>query len=255
MRLAGIYTIRDTPQPYYWDIVFEWEDELSKSLRVPLVPVGKKFDKVYKPSWLRKILNRVNWYSRMDRFFHKPKDFYLAFHIGSPGVYSFFTRQNVIPLIIDFWKNESIERFERVFCNAKVVLITSLEAFVYLKAVGCSLPLEHLALSIPDDWLKSGDSHRDVDIVQFGRQNSKLTEFALKLIVEHPDIDYVYAEKQGNNVRLKSTKRGWLGEGANRKSFEAILRRAKVSLVSAPGIDGDEARTGGFSPVTPRFLE
>ena len=35
MQISGIYTIRDTPQAHYWDIVFEWEDQLAKHLTSP----------------------------------------------------------------------------------------------------------------------------------------------------------------------------------------------------------------------------
>lgn len=33
------------------------------------------------------------------------------------------------------------------------------------------------------------------------------------------------------------------------------MRASKVSFYSTPGLDGGEKRTGGFNPVTPRFLE
>jgi hypothetical protein len=34
-----------------------------------------------------------------------------------------------------------------------------------------------------------------------------------------------------------------------------LLRSSKISFYSTPGIDGGEIRTGGFNPVTPRYLE
>jgi hypothetical protein len=40
-----------------------------------------------------------------------------------------------------------------------------------------------------------------------------------------------------------------------RADFIGLLKRSRISLVSAPGLDDDKIRTGGFSPVTPRFLE
>src|SRR5688572_28239637 len=111
MKVSGIYTIRDTPHPYYWDVVYEWEDELSKALKIPLIPVGKNYDVIYEPSTINKILNRLNFYQWRDRFF-QPTEFYLAFHIGPPGTYSFHSRKNVIPIIIDFWKSENLKKFE-----------------------------------------------------------------------------------------------------------------------------------------------
>jgi hypothetical protein len=34
-----------------------------------------------------------------------------------------------------------------------------------------------------------------------------------------------------------------------------ILKLCRIGFYSTPGIDGGEVRTGGFNPVTPRFLE
>src|SRR5687768_9049122 len=132
VELAGIYTIRDTPHPYYWDVVYEWEDELSKTLNIPLIPVGKEYDVIYKPSVARKVLNRLNYYQRKDRYFFHPTKFYIAFHIGPPGVYSFHSRKNVIPIIIDFWKTENLKKFESLLSLTKVVFVTSREVYNYL---------------------------------------------------------------------------------------------------------------------------
>ncbi|MEZ5027001.1 MAG: hypothetical protein R2739_10540 [Chitinophagales bacterium] len=33
------------------------------------------------------------------------------------------------------------------------------------------------------------------------------------------------------------------------------MSRAKIAIVTSPGIDGGELRTGGFNPVTPRIFE
>jgi hypothetical protein len=46
-----------------------------------------------------------------------------------------------------------------------------------------------------------------------------------------------------------------LGQLTNRESFLNLLRKSKISLLSTPGLDADVERTGGFSPVTPRFFE
>jgi len=255
MKLRGIYTIRDTVQPYYWDIVFEWEDIFSKALNLPLIRVGSRYDNIYKPSTLRKVLNRLNIYQRFEALF-RSSDAYLAFHIGPPGVYSFYTSPNVIPIIIDFWKHEPLGRLRNIFSNSSVVFVTSKEVCNFLAENSISLPIEHLAVSLPDSCLYPvSNTMRRHDIVQFGRQNSLLTAFVKRLLEERPEIDYVFAEKVGDKQIIRSTKYGDLGEARSRTEFMNILRQSKVCLVSTPGIDGDTDRTGGFSPVTPRFLE
>ena len=256
MKVNGIYTIRDVSHPYYWDIIYEWEDIFSQVFDAPLIPVGKDYDEIYRPSFFRKILNRINYYQIRDRYFLQPTDYYLAFHIGPPGVYSFHSRMNVIPIIIDFWGTENTQRFEKIFYKSPAVVVSSKQVYNYLKSKRINLNLLHLPLSLPDKYmLRNLGSDREIDVVQMGRQNSQLAQFMEQLMKEHPEIHYVWAENRGGVFYMISNKNGNLGKFSDRESFMGLLRRSKVSLLSAPGVDQDFSRTGGFSPVTPRFLE
>ncbi|HLA58614.1 MAG TPA: hypothetical protein VK622_07630 [Puia sp.] len=255
-ELAGIYTIRDTLHPYYWDVVYEWEDVLARTLRIPLIPVGKEYDKIYKPLTVRKILNRIGFYQRRDRYFFNPSKYYIAFHIGPPGVYSFHSRRNVIPIIIDFWKSENLKRFESIFSLNECVFITSKEVYNYLVDNKMKIKLGHLALSLPDKmFAQISNTKREFDLIQIGRQNEKATHYVKLLLSEFPQINYLYSERIDGKVQMHSSLNGKLGEFTSRESFLNLLKKTKVSLLSAPGLDDDAERTGGFSPVTPRFLE
>ncbi len=256
IRISGIYTIRDCPHPYYWDIVYEWEDQIAHTLGIPLIPVGKKYDEIYQPSTLKKILNRINAYQLWDKYFFSPQNHYLAFHIGPPGVYSFYTRKNVIPIIIDFWKHENIKRFEAIFRLSPAVLISSREVYNYLKSVTTEVKIKHLALSLPDKFLEATTSMiRDIDVIQIGRNNETFDGYMKELLAEFPDVHYVYARRQNHEIHIMSNKYGFIDVFNKREDFIALLNRSKISLVSAPGLDDDRKRTGGFSPVTPRFFE
>ncbi len=256
LDVLGIYSNRNTPQPYYWDVVYEWEDELAKALGIPVIPIGEQYDRIYKPGAFKKVLNRLNCYQLKDKFFFRPRGYHLAFHIGPPGVYSFHSRRDVIPIIIDFWKHEDLARFESIFSLSRIVFVTSKEAHSYLIDQHVGLNVRHLPLSLPDRYLgRSNSEKRRFDLLQLGRQNATLTNYTHRLLNEHPEIDYVYAEASGGSLKMISTHRGLLGEFSTRESFLNLLAQAKVSLLSAPGIDSDSVRTGGFSPVTPRFFE
>lgn len=256
IELGGIYTIRNTKQPFYWDVVFRWENEFSRTLNIPLVEVGHEYDNIYKPSIARKVLNRINFYQASDRLFFNPKKHYLAFHIGPPGVYSFHSRKNVIPIIIDFWKSEDLKRFESIFALNKLVFITSREVYNYLLHKKIDVRIEHLALSLPDGAMADvANEKRKFDLIQLGRQNQQLTSFTKKFLEEFPSTNYIYAEKIDGRMQMFSTRDGALGEFPSHESLLNLLKQTKVSLVSAPGLDDDAQRTGGFSPVTPRFLE
>lgn len=256
INLKGIYTVRDTKKPYYWDIVFEWEDEFAKVLDIPLIHVGKKYDKIYQPSNIKKILNRLNYYQLKDKYSSSCESYYLAFQIGVPGIYSFHCGANVIPLIIDFWKGEDLKRFQDIFSISKVVLVTSREVYNYLKEVGVKVNLQHISLSLPDKYyLDVINAEKDIDLIQIGRQNNTLNSYIKRFLIEFPSINYVYTEKKENEVVNISTKFGPLSTSSDRKSFIKLLQRSRINLLSAPGLDDDIERTGGFSPVTPRFLE
>jgi hypothetical protein len=255
LALEGIYTNRDTPQPSYWDIVHEWEDEFSRVLNVPLMAIGNAYANIYRPSVARKVVNRVNGYQLTDRFFFHPRQYRVAFHIGPPSVYSFHSRKNVIPILIDFWKHEDLRRFERIFKLSEVVAITSRQAFCYLTSQGINLPIRHVALSLPDKYLHTSLREKDIDMIQVGRRNQKMEEFVMKFLEKHPQTHYVCAQRQGDVYRMVSNKFGDMGIFTTRADFMELLKRSKISLVAAPGMDVDSIRTGGFAPLTPRFLE
>ncbi|MDH4088847.1 MAG: glycosyltransferase [Cyclobacteriaceae bacterium] len=256
IKLKGIYTIRDTRHPYYWDVVFEWEDELSRALDIPLIRVGEKYDKLYRSSISTRILNRLNFYQWKDRFLFNPSGYYIAFHIGPPGIYSFHSRKDVIPIIIDFWKSENLKKFESIFSLNKFVFVTSKEVFNYLTSQKLKINLAHLALSLPDKLMADySNQQRPFDLIQLGRQNEKLTAFTTRLLVDFPDINYVHGQTIDGKLQMISSRHGTLGEFSSRESFITLLKKARISLLSAPGLDADSKRTGGFSPVTPRFLE
>ncbi len=256
IKISGIYTVRDTPRPHFWDIVFDWEDQMSATLGVPLIPVGKKYNQIYRPNVVKKIINRFNAYQLRDQYFFSPQNYYLAFHIGPPGVYSFYTRNNVIPIIIDFWRQENIKRLESIFRISPAVFVTSREVFNYLQDIGAKLELKHLSLSLPDKYTGLNNSSlRDIDIIQMGRSNAKLDEYMSQFLNDFPNMNYVSGKKIGNEIHMVSTQLGFLGVFKDREEFINLLKRSRISLVSAPGLDEDRERTGGFSPVTPRFLE
>lgn len=253
---AGIYTIRDTPHPHYWDIIYEWEDYFASVLEIPLIPVGKKYDQIYSPGVAKKILNRLNAFQLRDQYLGRGNPTYIAFHIGPPGVYSFYSARNVVPIIVDFWKHENLKRFESIFRLNPIVFITSLEVLNFLRDSNVKLPLAHLALSLPDNNIQvSSSSLRDIDVIQLGRSNKTLDNYMVTFLKSNPTIHYVSAKKINNQMQMFSNQLGSLGRFETRLDFLNLLRRSKISLVSSPGLDDDKIRTGGFSPVTPRFLE
>jgi hypothetical protein len=163
---------------------------------------------------------------------------------------------NVIPIIIDFWKNENLNRFEKIFKYSDVVFVTSMEVYNYLKGRQTRVPLDHLSLSLPDKYLKMQKPlAKDIDIIQIGRSNALFDEYVRKFLAIYPATHYVSVRKIDHDTQVVSNHLGPMGKFNSRGEFMNLMQRAKVSLVSAPGLDNDRNRTGGFSPLTPRFFE
>jgi hypothetical protein len=135
-----------------------------------------------------------------------------------------------------------------------IIVVTNQELLPAIRAQGyrgeivcCPLAVESKVLSMCPG--------KTFSLVQAGRQNPKLHEWGLKLAEVRPALEYMYVDSSSGKPYWKSTKRGDLPVGLDRDSFLEQLGSAHIALVSAPGIDGGEKRTGGFNPVTPRFYE
>ena len=173
----------------------------------------------------------------------------------------FATTANAVPHMIDFWKTTDLPQFYQLYKNCKLVLISSLEAFKYLQNNNCPLSIEHLGLSLSDRYKL--DEHtryvKKYDILLAGRLNIRtnqvLRNYLEEFIVKFPDTEYLYQQEIEGEYHYVSNKRGTIGKFHTRQEYIELLRASKISFYSTPGIDGGEKRTGGFNPVTPRYLE
>jgi len=235
-----------------WHVVHEWEDILSDKLTIPIVDLKEE-------GLLAKInnqlKNKVNGYRQLRSYFTDKRlsnTCSLVFHLKVQH----FVPQNHIPVIVDFWKNQDLNRFYKAYQKCPLVLISSREVFDFLKGKKCPLNIAHWGLSLPDYYFTTADySNKTIDILQAGRQNEMLSSYVERLISEDPSIHYVY--KKGENGRLHyiSSIDGDLGALDSREAYMKLLQKSKIALYSSPGLDGGENRTGGFNQITPRFLE
>ena len=161
---------------------------------------------------------------------------------------------NVIPIVIDFWA-EHLRNAEEVFSRSPLVIVTNLEIKKALASGSLRDRLLYLPLSISSRNVCQSRPEKTIDLIQVGRRNRYLHQWALEYSEGRPGFEYVYSDTSGVWPRWYSTKRGALGSNKSRSTYLSLLRSARVSLVSSPGIDGGEERTGGFNPVTPRFYE
>lgn len=230
---------------YFYQIVYEWEEDISKFLNL----------KLDYPSSL--LLHRLK------RFNLNTKKYKLLFDMYPDVVKKkkfFKPKNNHIHWIIDFYPVEkTVEIFDQNYKDSKIVFISSRQVYEYLKSQKISSNIQHLALSLSNRWMINNPKDffkKKYDIVLAGRQNNKLTEFLNRYSLENPELkllnskkingQYFFIDKEGNN----------LGSADSRENYFNLLKESKVFLYSTPGLDMIEGpTTNGFNQVTPRFLE
>lgn len=254
--LSYILTDRKIEGEVFYDLVYEWEDQLSKSLNVPLLDdwrIGRNryFKRIPIPN-LSKLMTKgsLSLYFRMS---------------GFEKYNGWSNTSDIIPAIIDFYPTEEqLPTIEKSYKNNPLVLISSKEVYDYLKENDVQLPLAHWALSISDIYkiMPNTRYEKKYDLVMMGRQNPVLSSFCKSYAELHPDFTYVYRviKRNDNGPRdfLYYTSDGkLLGAINTREQFLSLMRQSRCGLYATPGMDDDEKHgsTNGFHQVTPRFLE
>ena len=242
MEINSIITIREYEKRPSFDLVYEWEDEMSKCLDIPLKSVtnGTKLAMLL-PMMNRLLLPNLSFMYHMSPYI---------------GRLQLWNRHNVIPCLIDFFlkKEEDLNSFYKSYSKHKIVFISSYEVYLYLKSVNCPLNIAHLPLSLSDKYIIKDNTKYDkqFDLIMMGRQSPVLKEFVTKYAQSHPNFYYVY--KPEGNPHYISNRGEDFGDARSREDYMLLMRKARVGLYSTPGTD-HERNTSGFSQVTPRFLE
>ena len=168
----------------------------------------------------------------------------------------YLNKTNVIPYIIDYWKRYDA-LFEKHFAHFPVVYISGLEVYEYLKAKRTKVKIKHLPLSISDRYMSLFEEQviKDIDIINVGRKNKVMDEYIQQFLLKYPNTNYVHREMENGENIYYSSIHGRLGTLTAREDLLKILSRSKIAIVTSPGLDGGEQRTGGFNPVTPRVFE
>jgi hypothetical protein len=257
LKITKIYSRRFFDDWPSGQIVYEWEDAFSKAYNIPIKNAkwikhlwGFSSRFLFKLSLLRKLI------LTFDHFFFTGKK-YLVFELAPSTGFHYTTREKSIPVIIDFWKTESLENFYSTYKACSQIFISSLEVYNYLKLNSCPLPINNLPLSLPDKYQIDPKTKfiKKYDVIIGGRINTVLFNFLKVYEKEFPNIEYIFQVLTDGKLYYYSNKNGNLGVFSSRKEYMELLRSCKIGFYSTPGMDEGETRTGGFNPVTPMFLE
>jgi hypothetical protein len=239
-----------------WHIIYEWEEDFCKLLNIPLRNSLSR-DRISDNRVIKAVLARTpgkQIFQLIDKMLSKKKK-HIVFELTLKNNFSYSNAANSIPVIIDFYSRD-VDLFTRTYQNSKLICITSLEVYIFLKRQSCPLNIKHLPLSLSDRYENIPLTvDRKYDLIIAGRRNKVLWDFLLSFEKRFPEIEYIYQEEIDGNLFYKSNKTGLIGNFHTRSEYMGLLSACKIAFYSTPGIDGEEKRTQGFSQVTPRYLE
>ncbi len=246
MQIDRILTCRNLDTRFFWQIVFEWEDIFSKEMNLPLWEEPKIARNPH--AFRLPILGDIITMNKGNIF---------RYDLSS-GNYDFWNTKRVIPCIIDFLTNEErLPEFEHAYRKHRMVLISSLEAYDFLKQHDTKLNIAHLPLSLSDKYkiITSTRIEKKYDLVLMGRQNPVLMEFVHEYSKKHPDFVYVYKPESEKGFTYYTTRGEVVGNIVDREQYMQLTRMARCSLYSTQCVDGGPKWRSGYNQVTPRFLE
>ena len=246
--ITQIDSIRNFEQYPSYLILYELEDDIANTQNIPVHLLSKwkyLFGKLIFKSVSNIIIKRAT-----------PPGFIFSTMMTPDYHRLYLNKTNVIPYIIDYWKRYDA-LFEKHFAHFPVVYISGLEVYEYLKAKRTKVKIKHLPLSISDRYLSLFEEqvNKDIDIINVGRKNKVMDEYIQQYLLKYPNTNYVHREMENGENIYYSSIHGRLGTLTAREDLLKILSRSKIAIVTSPGLDGGEQRTGGFNPVTPRVFE
>lgn len=263
IKLKGIITKRHIESWPSWDVVFEWEDVISDYLKIPIFPLKKSF---YRTITIEKargqnFLNAMHALAPIKRTKSSIREsLFLFFQMNIKDFlpFSHFELRSIVPYIIDaFIDKDDLNQINIKYSSCPLIIISSLEVFDFLKTNKSPLNIVFLPLSISDKYKKNmqGRIEKEFDIVLAGRTNPVISKYINRYLESNSEIEIVYRKKIENGDFIYfSNKRGEIGSIATREDYMDLLKRARIGVYATPGM-GDEKRTKGMNPVTPRYLE
>lgn len=249
-RLTHIISERKMPHAASFQIVYEWEDIISRELKIPVVSYGKIYHKFQR---LVEKTKMVNIYHHITRHSDIGLQYVMAANIEPKCDNS----PNIIPVIIDFWLDDSlIKAFIQSYRNVPLMLVTNREVYDLLLSYPSPFPIEHWPLSYPDQYIENcAEYEKKYDFCLFGRPNPFFVRF-LKLYEEnHKGFSFIQNNGNINNRQYVNSRGEIVSRDTGRASYLNMIKQTRVSCYTTPGIDESKKETGRYNQVTPRLFE
>lgn len=238
------------------DIIYEWEDILSRQLEIPLLDRSESevsFDKKCRNLYKKTKIPFYRLYSILDK---RGKNIFM-FDIGTKKQDGIYNAPNYIPCLIDyFFTDDEYTKFIRAYNRNSLVLVSSREVYEYLINKNCSIPIEHFPLSIADNYWQDEPFEKKYDLVMFGRQNPLLIKYINRYEKMHSDFRLVRRKNEnGHFIYYLSSTGETVSICDTREEYMKLVSQSKVAVYATPGMDESRLGANGWNQVTPHFLE
>lgn len=259
MKICKILSTRASNNKVYSDLVYEWEDDFSKELSIPIISYKTIKRKIITSVYLLiYYFHLSNFVQCIDFYLNRNKRKILVFTLYPSKIFQFTTSANKIPFLIDFDYFVDLNTFYKAYKNCQLVIVSSRVAFEYLKSMNCPLNIAHVPLSIKKDLRVERRSNQDKKYDIFvARQNKVLMRYLQEYVKKYPKTEYVVRKWEDDALyscnAYYSNLKGRLGEFSDRLAYFNLLKECKVALYSTPGCDSDQDRF--MNHVTPSLFE
>lgn len=229
--------------------VYEWEDDISEGLNIPIVYM----DSYKKHSFARvfrklKVNKPIEWNSNKDTYL------FFAMNIDLLRLITWYI-PNVIPILLDVTLEE-IDDLYNLTRKLPVFWVTALKIKDALKQKYSNCRVCYIPQTASDRNLNKF-VEKDISYIQFGRRNPILHEFAMRYVDTHENITYVYRcdnPKKGME-EYRDGKVTSIGVVGGRSDFIKLLQKSRICLCSSPLMDNTRDFGEGIDFLTARWYE
>lgn len=229
-----------------WHVVYEWEDIIARELGIQIeCPNDTIVHRVKKA-----IYYHVKIANRLPVFTSDSNNWKLIWVMNAENLGLYVAKGN-IPIFLDATA-DTADNVIRATKRIPVFFVTCFNYYNLLVSKGCE-NAAFMPLSISDKYVTEKAPSKTIDVLQFGRKNGILHDWMMQYCTENLGVEYVY-QTGDRSLTYTSTIRGNIGKFNDRNEYMAMMKSAKVSLVSSPGCDQTK-NFGGIDFITPRFYE
>jgi len=248
--MVRIVSNRERIKTVSWQIVHEWEEDFAEGLQSEMI---------FQCEEKKNLIEKIRYHHAFVKYIPlvKTGNTRIVFHMTAPYEFNWFSSPDYIPVIIDAWKQD-LERIQQFCMYNKIVFLGSQEAVSELRKRNME-NVHYLPVSISKRYKRTYVPDKDIDLIMFGRNHLVLNKWVDQL--EKNTSLHVVRCRQDNtgDFCAWSNKTGFLGVINQRIELMNLIGRSHYTTVSSAGNDleneFDLQRTGGYSPVTPRFFE